>query len=360
MKLQISRLKVRASNVRTGIGLTSRKYNRLKLIAMLKNKCYYCGKTLQSNKLHIHHLDMNRKNNSFSNFALLCHSCHEAYHKQMARTQFAIIESIESVGFHETRDISTPIWHNYLLDNYIITHNSYKSSAVIEIARFMDSNFSADKIAFSNQELLDITKEQQEKGFILRDEITEEYGVGSGRMQAFLQMQAETLRKKQISFGYISPELKPIGTEHYILHTIGHNDFKADNRGQPLEPVYVLVGVMNPSTHNYLGGVIINIEWNNPVWRAYDKKKDEFMKRVQDMDFAKQDMEQLAQKCFTDPLAKFAKTKSDWLIIIQRVHPSLTTEEGQMVYAMIKMIGRIKMGQTNGDFEQENGEDNPD
>ena len=76
---------------------------------------------------------------------------------------------------------------------------SYKSSVFIELARVMDKNFSADKIAFTNQELLDITEHLHEKGFVLHDEVTEEFGTGSGRMQAFLQMQAETLRKSQIS-----------------------------------------------------------------------------------------------------------------------------------------------------------------
>lgn len=228
---------------------------------------------------------------------------------------------------------------------------TYKSSAKIEIARFMDKNFSADKIAFTNQELLNLVQTQHTKGFILRDEITVEFGTGSGRQQAFLQMQGETLRKSQISFGYISPELKPIGTEHYLLHSIGHNDFKVDDEGKPIEQVYMLLGIVNPATHNYLGGVIIEIEWDNPVWVGYDKKKIQFMNNVREGNFAKADMEGLAKKCMTDKFAPYAKTRHDWLIIIQRCLPSLTTEESSMLFSMIKMNVRIKKGITNDDFD---------
>jgi len=229
---------------------------------------------------------------------------------------------------------------------------TYKSSLFIHIAQFMDKNFSAEKIAFTNQELLDLVEHQHTKGFILRDEQTREMGTGSGRQESFLQMQAETLRKSQISFGYISPELKPIGTEHYLIHTIGHNDFKTDDRGNPLEPVYILFGVVNPPTRNYLGGAIVEIEWGNKVWRGYDKKKIDFMDRVRSRQFAKQDMEKMREKCLLDPLAKFAKTKNDWLIIIQRIHPSLTTAETDMLAAMIKMKDRQRKGITNDDYTE--------
>lgn len=219
---------------------------------------------------------------------------------------------------------------------------SFKSSLFIELFSIMDKYFSAEKIAFTNQELLDLVEHQHKKGSIVRDEISQEFGVGSGRQQAFLQIQAETLRKSQISFGYLSPELKPIGTEHYFIHTIGHNDFKMNDEGKPTEPVYVLFGVVNPSTRNYLGGAIIEINWDNKIWKGYSKKKDEFMFQVRQRDFAKQSMDKLAKEVMKDPLSKYAKSKHEWLVIIQKTHPSLTTEEAEMCFAMIKMNIRME------------------
>lgn len=243
------------------------------------------------------------------------------------------------------------------LEQHIITNTfgetgSMKSGVNIELATFMDKDFSADKIGFTDQEFLDKFKEFKQKAFIMRDEITSsgEYGIGSGRMQSFITIQTETLRQNQISIGMISPTEKALGTAHYILHCIGHNKFRLDDEGKALDPVYVLVGVMNPATHNYLGSVIVEINWLSKIWNDYQVKKKEFLKKVQEQNFAKQDMEGLAKKCLTDPLAPYAKTKHDWLIIIQRCHPSLTTEEMQMLFSMIKMSDRVKKGITNGDF----------
>jgi len=230
---------------------------------------------------------------------------------------------------------------------------SYKSGIMIEIARRMDKNFSVSKIAFTNQELLNLVEHEKRKGFILRDEITEEYGIGSQRQSAFLQMQAETLRASQISFGYVSPRLKRIGTEHYIIHTIGHNNFKIDDEGNALEPVYVLVGVMNPMTDNYLGGAVIEIEWMNEVWKKYVARKESFMKMVEERQFAKEDFNKLALKCLKNPKAKYAKRKYDWMLIIQESVPSLTTEEMRMLYSRIIMMGREKNGEVNEDYTPE-------
>jgi len=231
---------------------------------------------------------------------------------------------------------------------------SMKSGINLEIASFMDKHFSADKIGFTDQEFLDLVSGAPKKSFCMRDEITSAgtYGIGSSRVQSYLTIQTETLRQNQISISTISPTEKPLGTAHYILHSIGCNKFELDGRGMALEPVYVLVGVMNPATHNYLGSVIFEINWMNKVWKDYQIKKNQFLKKVQDQNFAKADMESLAKKCLLDPFAKFAKNKHDWLIIIQRCHPSLTTEEMQMLFSMIKMNVRIKKGITNGDYTE--------
>ena len=250
------------------------------------------------------------------------------------------------------------------LEQHIITNTfgetgSLKSGINIEIATFMDKHFSAEKIGFTDQEFLDIVGGAPKKSFCMRDEVTSAgtYGIGSSRVQSYLTIQTETLRQNQISIATISPTEKPLGTAHYILHSIGCNKFQIDDKGMALDPVYVLVGVMNPATHNYLGSVIFEINWMSKIWKQYQVKKAEFLKKVQDQNFAKADMEKLAQSCFKDQLAKFAKTKRDWLIIIQRCHPSLTTEEMQMLFAMIKMTGRIKAGVTNGEFEEPDSTD---
>lgn len=219
---------------------------------------------------------------------------------------------------------------------------SFKSGVGIEWGRIMDKNFSVDKIAFTDNELLTLVENSKKHEYILRDEVTSgaEFGVGSTRQRAFITVQAETLRAHQTSFGYISPTPKPIGTEHYIMHCIGHNNFKVNDAGIPTEPVYVLLGAINPLTQNYLGGVIQEIEWNNKVWLEYWKRKQVFLQQVTQRNFQKVNFSELAEKVMALPEAQYAKKKYEWLNLILTVRPDLTTEETKYLYGQIAMKRR--------------------
>ena len=49
------------------------------LYNLIKQKnCFFCD---SENKLHIHHIDRNDKNNDEKNWLLLCHKCHFKLHK---------------------------------------------------------------------------------------------------------------------------------------------------------------------------------------------------------------------------------------------------------------------------------------
>jgi hypothetical protein len=218
-----------------------------------------------------------------------------------------------------------------------------KSGVGIEIGRFVNHDFSAKNIAFTDTELLSIVEGIKEHEYVMRDECLEEFGYGSNRNRSFIQMQAETLRQHQTWFTYISPSLKLIGTEHYVLHTIGHNKFKVDDEGNPTEPVFVLLGAINPITNNYLGGVFVEIEWMNKVWIQYQNKKNEFLQKVRERKFSKANFFEMAEKVLQHPKSQYAKTKYEWFVIIQEIYPDLTTEEVKMLYATIKLNKRIDL-----------------
>lgn len=217
---------------------------------------------------------------------------------------------------------------------------SYKSGLMVEIGRFMDRNFSADKIMFTDTEFLNAIETAKQKAFFLRDEITNEYGIGSGRQSAFIIMQTETLRAFQTSMGFVSPTEKRIETAHYILHTIGHNKVELDDNGMPKDRVFVLAGVINPQTRNYIGGLTVEIEWMNKVWQQYWKKKVKFLDDVRSRHFEKLNFEELAEEVMNQPESGLARTKYDWMVLIQKTHPDLTTEEVKMLCAQIKMLQR--------------------
>lgn len=251
------------------------------------------------------------------------------------------IKSIRKIGKSKTYDLSTPKYHNYLLDNGILSHNSFKSGLNIEIGRFMYDRFSAGDITFTDNEFLQRVKQTEKGEFILRDEITKEHGIGSGRQSSFIVMQTETLRAHRTSMGFISPTEKAIDTAHYILHVIGHNNFEMDDEGDAVEPVYVLAGVQSPNTHNYLGGLVVEIEWMNKVWKQYWKKKVKFLEMVRDRHFAKADFFKMADTVLEHELAPVVKTKNEWLIVIQKVYPDLTSKEMDMLYSAIQMKKRM-------------------
>ncbi|MHA1746151.1 MAG: hypothetical protein ACTSWW_09130 [Promethearchaeota archaeon] len=230
---------------------------------------------------------------------------------------------------------------NHVILNTFGFTGSWKSGLNIEIGRLMDETFSAEKIAFSDNEFLGLVKKAHPKDFVLRDEITKEYGIGSGRQNAFIVMQTETLRANQVSMGFVSPTLKPIDTAHYILHSIGHNDFAVDDENNPIEPIFVLAGVQNPMTQNYLGGIVVEIEWMNKVWKQYWEKKKDFLDNVRKRHFSKANFFEMAGKVIENPKAEFVKTKYEWMVLIQTEFPDLTTEEVKMLYATIKLQKRM-------------------
>jgi hypothetical protein len=246
------------------------------------------------------------------------------------------------------------IEHHVILNTFGET-GSFKSGVNIELAKFMDDHFKVDKISFTDTEFLQSIERAPLKSFMIRDEVTSagEFGIGSQRQNAFITVQMETLRQSEISIATISPSEKRLDTAHYILHCIGHNQFKIDNKGMALEPVYCLVGVMNPPTHNYLGSIIIQLDWMSKIWREYQVRKLSFQQMVKDRQFGKEDFSELAKKCLKNPKAKYAKKKYDWILIIQESVPSLTTEEIKMLYAQIQMLDREKKGIVNEDYTPE-------
>jgi len=70
-------------------------------------KCCECGvdfKLIKEHNIHIHHKDHNPTNNEFSNFDLLCVTCHLKYHKRGNRNNnnFTLDEASEICEAYST------------------------------------------------------------------------------------------------------------------------------------------------------------------------------------------------------------------------------------------------------------------
>jgi len=86
--------KIKAAKMRMK---TSADYNWKKLFVSErdKHKCYNCGEDL-SNKYkikHTHHIDKNRRNNSFKNLVTLCNKCHSGVHAGNIDNNFLLLTS---------------------------------------------------------------------------------------------------------------------------------------------------------------------------------------------------------------------------------------------------------------------------
>ena len=70
-------------------------------------------------------------------------------------------------------------------------------------------------------------------------------------------------------------------------------------------------------------------------------KSDAFLKMVRERKFAKSNFSEMAERVEQMPEAKYARTKYEWFVLIQKIFPDLTTEEVKMLYASIKMSRRM-------------------
>ncbi|MCT7965154.1 FAD-dependent thymidylate synthase [Laspinema sp. D1] len=118
------------------------KYHRGEIIAQKGGKCQSCGAL---NKLHCHHIkpisDYPELAFEFSNFEVLCASCHVRHHKKGVKNPLCAhpkkIIAIEYVGVEPTYDLvmQAPN-HNFVADG-IVVHNSgrYSGRRIIEAAK---------------------------------------------------------------------------------------------------------------------------------------------------------------------------------------------------------------------------------
>ena len=66
------------------------------------------------------------------------------------------IKSIKKIGEIECYDLNTPKYHNFILDNGILSKNSGKSWGMLSVAYLIDPNFEPRQVAFSFQEVMRI------------------------------------------------------------------------------------------------------------------------------------------------------------------------------------------------------------
>jgi 5-methylcytosine-specific restriction endonuclease McrA len=77
----------------------TKEYRRARELCLARcyYQCLHCGRT---RKLHCHHIDHNRSNNSPENLMVLCESCHMTYESDIGNKNAAIQTTIDEYSAH--------------------------------------------------------------------------------------------------------------------------------------------------------------------------------------------------------------------------------------------------------------------
>lgn len=156
-----------------------------------------------------------------------------------------------------------------------------KSISGISQIREVFPNFKVNKIFFHNQEILNALNTDMERpDWIVRDENIDfaQYGTGTNRIKSQLEAVTHTLRKRCISFTFISAPLFKLETAQYY--------FRALDMDRKLR--ITRFGVQDPLTFRYIGAYYQKVMTElDPFWLEYNRRKEEFMQSIMSGDFSK-------------------------------------------------------------------------
>jgi hypothetical protein len=228
---------------------------------------------------------------------------------------FREARNLTKYWFEEIEErLSGELHHHIVL--YITGYTgTFKSSVAIELMQKFNPTATAESVVFDNQALLNLASESKPKDWFIRDESPFEFGVGSWRIEKQVQILSETLRQRQNSLIFISPTERSVLACHYILETL---DVSEDNK-------YVRVGLMDPKTHRYIGFVLVEIHWNNPIWEQYQKRKDLFLDQVTKMDFGESNVDEDAERILADKGLTECKNKKELIVLAKSIFKSART-----------------------------------
>lgn len=333
MKNLNSRLKCSVSNTKNGIKKT-RDVKRMNLLQEKGFICNSCGKMKDARKLVIHHIDGDRKNNSNDNFMILCFACHSKIHYFGGGSLlFDELKSIKSVGYENTFDLHTPIYNNFFLGNKVLSHNSGKSCVALTLAvDWMNKPIIVDDICFTTDELLKRAMTIGRNHTLIQDEQINQLGAGSQREQYERQTLEDTTRKFGLNILFCSPTTRDHTTAHYNLEIICINKKKRLTK-------IAIIG----SGSNYMGYFVIKVlPESNKLWKAYNSKKDAFIKDILSRSTQRLSLDDMSEAVKKHRMFPFARTSSEMKIIAMKVFPTLTIQEIGMIVDNIRMLDRMK------------------
>lgn len=231
---------------------------------------------------------------------------------------------------HKKFDILNGENHNMIVC-YGLTGKG-KSIAMISLAREIYPAFRVDNIFFHNQQILENLKKMSRPDWIIRDENVgfAQFGSGSGRIPAQVEMITQTLRKRCISFTFISAPLTELETAQYYFKALDMDKTHRVTR----------FGVQDPLTKRYLGAFYQKVmEETDPFWMRYNEKKEEFMQAMIEQDFTagKPVYQQIVEQLLMTLNPHIYTTKKERKMFIAESYKNLTRSEIEELATLLEI-----------------------
>lgn len=205
---------------------------------------------------------------------------------------------------------------------------SMKSSVALAIMKqLIDHDFTAESISQEYNRFLEMLRNSNPgQGFIL-DEMVFQHGTGSVRLKDDIVNLAETLRKRMNSMIFVTPTEKFLKDEN-VTFTLEPCGFDEENK-----TVRCLV-----RKGRYLGFFYVPLLWKHPIWKDYEKGKDDFIERSSQGDYAKLQYETIARKLLSEMPEEYMKNAKRMRLYVEKNNPNLTTKEAELLLEQMKIV----------------------
>lgn len=188
-----------------------------------------------------------------------------------------------------------------------------------------------DDIAFTTDDLLKRAMDVGKSHVLLQDEQINQLGAGSQRESYERQTLEDTTRKFGLSIIFCSPTTKQHSTAHYNLEVICRNSKKRISK----------VAILSDDG-NYLGYFVIKVlPEKHKLWKAYNNKKDEFIKGILNRSTQRLSIDDMSKALYKHKMFKYAKTKEQRKVVCVKVFPTLATQEINMVVENLSLLEAI-------------------
>jgi hypothetical protein len=265
-----------------------------------------------------------------------------------------------------TDDVNNDINHrlNGILESFFCAfitgaQGTMKSTLQQTLAKRFDPTFTAARISFDYDLMEQNINNSQPKQIFVQDEQLFKHGEGSRRLIQNVQNLVETLRKRQNSMLFASPDNKqfPEKIFTYVLETIDScllaicpnnqelHEPRAcvcyDNHTAEIKQAYVRSALRQEEI--YVGFYVCEIEWGNEIWNEYNLKKDEFMEKIKSNQIHNMDYKAMARQVMADPkFMDYSKSKKSLALLVEQRKPNLTLGEREMIIEQVRVFQRQK------------------